>query len=65
NLTSLCSLTFLTPVFALLFGNLVLSEVLSALQWTGVCVTLLSVYLVNQREQIATRIKARLANNSG
>ncbi|NEP20600.1 MULTISPECIES: EamA family transporter [unclassified Moorena] len=65
NLTSLCSLTFLTPVFALLFGNLVLSEVLSSLQWTGVCVTLLSVYLVNQREQIATRIKARLANNSG
>ncbi|NES82857.1 MAG: DMT family transporter [Moorea sp. SIO1G6] len=65
NLTSLSSLTFLTPVFALLFGNLVLSEVLSSLQWTGVCLTLLSVYLVNQREQIATRIKARLANNSG
>jgi drug/metabolite transporter (DMT)-like permease len=36
NLTSLSALTFLTPVFALLFGNLFLSEVLSPLQWIGV-----------------------------
>ncbi|PPS45879.1 DMT family transporter [Chroococcidiopsis sp. TS-821] len=50
NLTSLSSLTFLTPVFALLFGNLLLGEVLSPLQWVGVSLTLISIYLINQRE---------------
>ncbi|MBE9191496.1 DMT family transporter [Gloeocapsopsis crepidinum LEGE 06123] len=50
NLTSLSSLTFLTPVFALLFGNLLLAEVLSPLQWAGVSLTLMSIYLINQRE---------------
>lgn len=50
NLTSLSSLTFLTPVFALLFGNLLLQETLSPLQWTGVSLTLVSIYLINQRE---------------
>ncbi|HEY9604336.1 MAG TPA: DMT family transporter [Allocoleopsis sp.] len=58
NLTSLSSLTFLTPVFALLFGNLLLSEVLSPLQWIGVSMTLVSIYLINQREQIAARFRA-------
>jgi drug/metabolite transporter (DMT)-like permease len=53
NLTSLSSLTFLTPVFALLFGNLLLFEVLSPLQWVGVCLTLISIYLINQRETLA------------
>lgn len=53
NLTSLSSLTFLTPVFALLFGNLLLSEVLSPLQSIGVCLTLVSIYLINQRENLA------------
>jgi drug/metabolite transporter (DMT)-like permease len=53
NLTSLSSLTFLTPVFALLFGNLLLSEVLSPLQWIGVSLTLISIYLINQREVLA------------
>lgn len=53
NLTSLSSLTFLTPVFALLFGNLLLSEVLSPLQSLGVCLTLVSIYLINQRETLA------------
>lgn len=52
NLTSLSSLTFLTPVFALIFGNLFLSEVLSQVQTLGVCLTLLSIYFVNQREQL-------------
>lgn len=52
NLTSLSSLTFLTPVFALIFGNLFLSEVLSPLQSFGVCLTLVSIYFVNQRENI-------------
>lgn len=53
NLTSLSSLTFLTPVFALTFGNLLLSEKLSILQWIGVSLTLLSIYLINQREKIS------------
>lgn len=53
SLTSLSSLTFLTPVFALLFGNLLLSEVLSPLQWIGVSLTLVSIYLINQRETLA------------
>ena len=56
NLTSLSSLTFLTPVFALTFGNLLLSEVLSPLQWGGVCLTLVSVYMINQREKIAKQL---------
>jgi drug/metabolite transporter (DMT)-like permease len=58
NLTSLSSLTFLTPVFALTFGNLFLSEVLSNLQWIGVCLTLVSIYLINQREKITLQIRS-------
>jgi drug/metabolite transporter (DMT)-like permease len=54
NLTSLSSLTFLTPVFALTFGNLFLGEMLSPLQWSGGFLTLISIYLINQRERIAT-----------
>ncbi len=57
SLTSLSSLTFLTPVFALLFGNLFLSEVLSQVQWFGVCLTLVSIYLINQREVLSQRFK--------
>jgi drug/metabolite transporter (DMT)-like permease len=53
SLTSLSSLTFLTPVFALLFGNLLLEEVLSPLQWVGVFLTLISIYLINQRDILA------------
>ncbi|MBD2560144.1 MULTISPECIES: DMT family transporter [Nostoc] len=55
SLTSLSSLTFLTPVFALLFGNLFLSEVLSPLQWVGVFLTLISIYLINQRDTLAAQ----------
>ncbi|MEA5581740.1 DMT family transporter [Nodularia harveyana UHCC-0300] len=55
SLTSLSSLTFLTPVFALLFGYLFLSEVLSPLQWVGVGLTLISIYLINQRDRLAGR----------
>jgi len=58
NLTSLSSLTFLTPVFALLFGSLLLSEVLSPIQWLGVGMTLVSIYLINQREQITERFRS-------
>ncbi|WP_206817095.1 DMT family transporter [Chroococcus sp. FPU101] len=58
NLTSLSSLTFLTPVFALTFGNLFLSEVLSPLQWMGVSLTLVSIYLINQRDRITQQLKS-------
>lgn len=53
NLTSLSALTFLTPVFALFFGNIILAEILSPLQSVGVCLTLVSIYLINQREKLA------------
>lgn len=52
NLTSLSALTFLTPVFALLFGNLFLAERLTPLQWLGVGFTLVSIYLINQRQSL-------------
>lgn len=58
NLTSLVSLTFLTPIFALIFGNLLLSETLSSVQWFGVGLTLLSIYLINQRDVLAQRFKS-------
>lgn len=61
NLTSLSSLTFLTPVFALTFGNLFLSEVLSYLQWLGVGLTLVSIYLINQREKISEQLRSLLS----
>jgi len=51
NLTAFSSLTFLTPVFALILGSLWLGESLTPWQWTGVAVTLLSVYGVNQRQE--------------
>ncbi len=67
SLTSLSSLTFLTPVFALLFGNLFLGETLSPLQWGGVGLTLMSIYLINQRDWLATKFRqlggAELADN--
>jgi drug/metabolite transporter (DMT)-like permease len=57
NLTSLSALTFLTPVFALLFGNLFLGETLSPLQWVGVSFTLVSIYLINQREALTQKLR--------
>lgn len=60
NLTSLSSLTFLTPVFALLFGNLLLSEVLNPVQWIGVSLTLVSIYFINQREEISAKLQTLL-----
>lgn len=61
NLTSLSALTFLTPVFALLFSTLLLSESLSMLQWSGVLLTLLSIYLINQRIQLASWLSVQLS----
>jgi drug/metabolite transporter (DMT)-like permease len=57
NLTSLSALTFLTPVFALLFGNLFLGETLSPLQWIGVGFTLVSIYLINQRDVLTQKLR--------
>jgi drug/metabolite transporter (DMT)-like permease len=53
NLTSLSALTFLTPVFALLFARLFLAETLTLWQQIGVGSTLVSIYLINQRHAIA------------
>lgn len=57
NLTSLSALTFLTPVFALLFGNLLLDESLTSLQWVGVSFTLVSIYLINQRVVLTQKFR--------
>jgi drug/metabolite transporter (DMT)-like permease len=61
NLTSLSALTFLTPIFALLFGTILLSEVLSTLQSVGVFLTIISIYLINQRDKIAAKFSAKTA----
>ncbi|MGB7412737.1 MAG: DMT family transporter [Thermosynechococcaceae cyanobacterium] len=56
NMTSVSALIFLTPVFALLFSSFFLSEQLTHFQWFGVSLTLVSVYLVVQRQQIADTV---------
>jgi len=61
NMTSVSALIFLTPVFALLFSSLLLEETLSGLQWIGVIFTLISVYLVNQRDAIARKFAGNVA----
>ena len=60
SLTSLSALTFLTPVFALLFSTWLLSESLSLVQWSGVMLTLLSIYLINRRVKIASWLSNQL-----
>lgn len=60
NLTSLSALTFLTPVFALLFSTVLLSESLSVLQWIGVMLTLVSIYFINQRVSLSNALAIRL-----
>jgi drug/metabolite transporter (DMT)-like permease len=57
NLTSLSALTFLTPIFALIFGRIFLAESLSLLQWSGVALTLVSIYLINQRKAIEQKFQ--------
>eukprot|EP00667_Euglena_gracilis_P015337 EG_transcript_15952 len=47
SLTRLSSLTFLTPVFAVLGGYVALAESLSPLQALGAAITLLAIYLIN------------------
>lgn len=65
DLTKFSSLTFLTPVFALLFGGLFLGESLTLPQWAGVGITLLSVYLINSRFELEQRIRDGLAHWGG
>lgn len=62
NLTSLSALTFLTPIFALLFSTILLSEVLSTLQSVGVCLTIASIYLINQRDKIAAKLQTKVSD---
>ena len=52
DLTGFTALTFLTPVFALLCGLLLLDERLRPLQWLGAALALTSVVLLNRRQQL-------------
>ena len=52
DLTGFSALTFLTPVFALLCGLLLLDEHLRPLQWLGAALALVSVLLINRRRQL-------------
>jgi drug/metabolite transporter (DMT)-like permease len=52
DLTGFTALTFLTPVFALLCGMVLLEERLRPLQWLGAVLALVSVVLLNRRQQL-------------
>ncbi|KAK4278157.1 hypothetical protein QN277_016043 [Acacia crassicarpa] len=52
SLTKLSSLTFLTPMFASIFGFLYLGETFSPLQLGGAVVTLAAIYMVNYRNTL-------------
>ena len=52
DLTGFTSLTFLTPVFALASGLVLLGEQLEPLQWLGVVLALASVLLINRRADL-------------
>ncbi|KDP46952.1 hypothetical protein JCGZ_07969 [Jatropha curcas] len=52
SLTKLSSLTFLTPMFASIFGFLYLGETFSSSQLVGAVLTLVAIYMVNYRESI-------------
>jgi drug/metabolite transporter (DMT)-like permease len=55
DLTGFSALTFLTPVFALAFGAIWLDEHLRGLQWLGAGLALLSVLLIQRRQQLWDR----------
>jgi drug/metabolite transporter (DMT)-like permease len=55
DLTGFLALTFLTPVFALLCGRVLLQERLLPLQWLGAVLALVSVLLLNRRQQLWRR----------
>ncbi|XP_078446016.1 nodulin MtN21 /EamA-like transporter family protein [Wolffia australiana] len=50
SLTKLSSLTFLTPMFASVFGFIYLGETFSSLQLLGALVTVVGIYLVNYKK---------------
>ncbi|XP_030952853.1 WAT1-related protein At3g02690, chloroplastic-like isoform X1 [Quercus lobata] len=52
SLTKLSSLTFLTPMFASIFGFIYLGETFSPLQLVGAVVTLVAIYMVNYRNVV-------------
>jgi len=58
SLTKLSSLTFLTPMFAALFGYLLLDETLDEVQLAGALVTVVGIYLVNTRASEAEEAPA-------
>jgi drug/metabolite transporter (DMT)-like permease len=64
NLTSLSALTFLTPIFALLFGNLILGETLTSWQLGGVLLTLASISLIESREAIVSFLSFNVTETS-
>ncbi|KAG9442025.1 hypothetical protein H6P81_017879 [Aristolochia fimbriata] len=49
SLTKLSSLTFLTPMFASIFGYFYLGETFSTMQLLGAVVTVVAIYMVNYR----------------
>lgn len=52
SLTKLSSLTFLTPMFASVFGFLYLRETFSPIQLTGAVVTVAAIYMVNYKNAV-------------
>ncbi|KAM7277741.1 hypothetical protein ACFE04_004875 [Oxalis oulophora] len=50
SLTKLSSLTFLTPMFASIFGFIYLGETFSPVQLVGALVTVAAIYMVNYQE---------------
>ncbi|XP_059451978.1 WAT1-related protein At3g02690, chloroplastic isoform X2 [Corylus avellana] len=52
SLTKLSSFTFLTPMFASIFGFIYLGETFSPVQLVGAVVTLVAIYMVNYRNVV-------------
>ncbi|CAD6205440.1 unnamed protein product [Miscanthus lutarioriparius] len=55
SLTTLSSLTFLTPMFASVFGYLYLGETFSPVQLGGALLTLVAIYMVNYKSIIGEK----------
>jgi drug/metabolite transporter (DMT)-like permease len=65
DLTGFTALTFLTPVFALLCGFLLLEERLAPLQWLGAALALVSVLLITRRGQLWQPANAGASGGAG
>ncbi|KAG2537284.1 WAT1-related protein At3g02690, chloroplastic-like [Panicum virgatum] len=55
SLTTLSSLTFLTPMFASIFGYLYLGETFSSVQIGGALLTLVAIYMVNYKSIVGEK----------